>query len=104
MKLAIAAFAAALLATSASAQVNLGPQPSDPNLPFTVTKVATFQYPWRVAFLADGRMLVTEKPGALWLVTPEGAKTAVTGVPAVAYGSQGGLLGIYLSPTSVRSE
>jgi len=39
-------------------------------------------------------MLITEKVGPLWLVTQEGAKTAVARVPAVTYGGQGGILGV----------
>ena len=66
--------------------------------PFTVQRIAAFSYPWRIAFLPDGRMLVTEKPGRLWLVTPAGAKTRIAGVPAVHYEGQAGLLGIYLAP------
>ena len=66
--------------------------------PFIRTKVADFQYPWRIAFLPDGRMLVTEKPGKLWLVTQAGAKREVSGVPRVRFRDQGGLLGVYASP------
>jgi glucose/arabinose dehydrogenase len=40
-----------------------------------MTQVTTFNLPWRIAFLPDGRMLITEKVGALWLVTQQGAKT-----------------------------
>ncbi|MES2525031.1 MAG: hypothetical protein V4617_20200, partial [Gemmatimonadota bacterium] len=50
-------------AASLQAQVNAGEQPADSVLPFTMTKVATFNLPWRIAFLPDGRMLVTEKVG-----------------------------------------
>jgi glucose/arabinose dehydrogenase len=59
----------ALTAAQANAQINAGKQQPEPSLPFTVTKVATFNLPWRIAFLPDGRMLITEKVGALWLVT-----------------------------------
>ncbi|MEP7380343.1 MAG: PQQ-dependent sugar dehydrogenase [Gemmatimonadota bacterium] len=93
---------ATLLLTFASAalqaQFNAGTQPPEPTLPFTMTPVATFDLPWRIAFLPDGRMLVTEKVGPLWLVTQEGAKTAVANVPAVLSGGQGGMLGVYASP------
>jgi glucose/arabinose dehydrogenase len=98
MKLAMAATLMALASTSALAQTNLGTQASDSNLPFAVTQVATFNTPWRLAFLPDGRMLITEKPGAVWLVTQGGAKVQVSGAPAVLAQGQGGLLGIYLSP------
>jgi len=86
------------LATEAGAQVNAGTQAPDTTLPFTVTRVAQFNLPWRIAFFPDGKMLITEKPGALWLVTQEGVKTKVTNVPAVLLSQQGGMLGVYLSP------
>jgi glucose/arabinose dehydrogenase len=90
--------AVALAAVAASAQVNAGEQKPEPDPPFTVTQVTTLSYPWRIAFLPDGRMLITEKTGGLQLVTQQGAKTAVTGAPAVAYGGQNGMLGVFLSP------
>jgi glucose/arabinose dehydrogenase len=88
----------ALVSITVRAQVNAGTQKADPAPPFTMTQVATFNLPWRIAFLPDGRMLITEKPGAVWLVTQQGAKTAVANVPAVLHQGQGGLLGIFLSP------
>ncbi len=88
----------AIASSGVSAQVNAGEQTSDPNLPFTVTQVTTLRLPWRIAFLPDGRMLITEKIGALWLVTQQGAKTPVANVPAVLWQGQGGMLGVYLSP------
>src|SRR3954469_13569008 len=87
-----------LTAPIARAQVNAGEQTPEASLPFTLTQVATFNLPWRIAFLPDGRMLITEKPGAVWLVTQQGAKTSVTNVPAVLHQGQGGLLGVFLSP------
>ena len=66
--------------------------------PFTMDEVATFDEPWAMTFLPDGRLLVTEKPGRLFIVTPEGQKSAVTGVPPVAYGGQGGLGDVVLHP------
>ncbi len=93
-----AALFLALAASPARAQVNAGEQKPEASLPFTMTQVATFNLPWRIAFLPDGRMLITEKPGAVWLVTQQGAKTQVANVPAVLHQGQGGLLGIFLSP------
>jgi glucose/arabinose dehydrogenase/cytochrome c551/c552 len=84
--------------SGASAQVNAGEQKSDPNLPFTVTQVTTLSLPWKIAFLPDGRMLITEKVGGMQLVTQQGAKTPVANVPAVLWKGQGGMLGVYLSP------
>jgi glucose/arabinose dehydrogenase len=98
MKLASAALFAALVSTAAHAQPNLGGQAAEATVPFTVTQVATFNLPWRLAFLPDGRMLVTEKTGPIWLVTQAGAKTPVANVPAVLHEGQGGMLGVFLSP------
>src|ERR1700744_1236485 len=93
-----AVLASALAASQVQAQINAGAKAPEAALPFTMTQVATFNLPWRIAFLPDGRMLITEKVGPLWLVTQQGAKTPVTGVPAIVYGGQGGMLGVYLSP------
>jgi glucose/arabinose dehydrogenase len=97
-QLAIAIFFAALLSGAAHAQTNAGEQKPDPGLPFTMTQVASFDLPWRIAFLPDGRMLVTEKVGRVDLVTPQGAKTEVLGVPPSYYQKQNGMLGVFLSP------
>lgn len=92
------------LATAAQSQINAGTQASESNLPFTVTPVATFNLPWRIAFLPDGRMLITEKVGPLWLVTQQGAKTPVKNVPAVLAQGQGGMLGVYTSPNYATDQ
>ncbi|MGK6322625.1 PQQ-dependent sugar dehydrogenase [Sphingomonas sp. DT-51] len=85
-------------ATPAAAPVNYGKAQPAATKPFNTATVATFDQPWSLAFLPDRRMLVTEKPGRLWLVTPAGAKTAVAGVPTVHDEGQGGLLQVALSP------
>lgn len=82
----------------AAAPVNYGASKPSANKPFKTTPVATFDMPWALAFLPDRTMLVTEKTGHLWLVTPDGAKTEVGGVPAVHYEGQGGLLFVATSP------
>ena len=74
-----------LVSATVLAQINAGEMKSDPNVPFTMTQVATFKLPWRIAFLPDGRMLVTEKVGPVWLVTQQGEKTPIENVPAVQY-------------------
>ena len=93
-----------LAAIPAGAQVNAGDQKPEASLPFTLNQVATFNLPWRLAFLPDGRMLVTEKVGPVWLVTPQGQKVAVQNAPAVLYGGQGGMLGVYVSPTYATDQ
>ena len=87
-----------LAATPALAQINAGPLAPTTNPPFKVTQVATFDLPWRIAFLPDGRMLITEKGGKLFLATTTGQKTEVSGVPPVQFEGQNGLLGVYLGP------
>lgn len=98
MKIARIAALTVLAAGAAHAQTNLGSQAPEASNPFTLTQVATFDKPWRIAFLPDGRMLITEKTGALWLVTQKGEKTKIANVPAVLAQGQGGLLGVFLSP------
>jgi len=89
-----------ILASAAAvwAQVNAGDQKPEANLPFTMTKVATFNLPWRLAFLPDGRMLITEKVGPVWLVTQQGEKIQVANTPPVYFQGQNGMLGVFLSP------
>lgn len=77
---------------------NAGQIAADLDTPFTVHTVAQFDYPWALAFLPDGRMLVTEKPGNLFIVTQDGQKTPVTGIPKVFYSGQNGLLDVALAP------
>jgi glucose/arabinose dehydrogenase len=96
--IAIAGLCLAMSASGAWAQVNVGEQKPEASLPFKMEQVTTLSLPWKIAFLPDGRMLITEKVGGLQLVTPQGAKTPVTGTPAVLWRGQGGMLGVYLSP------
>jgi glucose/arabinose dehydrogenase len=93
-----AVFLLTLAATTARAQINAGELKPEATLPFEMTQVATFNLPWRIAFLPDGRMLITEKVGPVWLVTQKGEKTPVDNVPSVAYGGQLGMQGVFLSP------
>jgi glucose/arabinose dehydrogenase len=100
MRLAKAALALSLTLASAPAwaQVNVGEQKPEASLPFTMTTVATFELPWRLAFLPDGRMLITEKVGPVWLVSQQGQKILVANTPPVYWQGQNGMLGVFLSP------
>jgi glucose/arabinose dehydrogenase len=98
MKLAKALLLFTVGSMAALAQVNIGEQKSQANPPFTMTKVTTFHLPWRLAFLPDGRMLITEKVGPVWLVTQEGEKIKVQNTPKVFYEDQSGMHGVFLSP------
>src|ERR1700678_3448900 len=97
-QLVIAGLCLALAATHADAQINASEQKPEPDLPFNMVQVTTLNLPWRIAFLPDGRMLITEKVGGMELVTQQGAKTPVANVPAVLWKGQGGMLGVFLSP------
>jgi glucose/arabinose dehydrogenase len=82
----VVAVAAALLSTLAQAQ-----------LLRAETVAQNLEHPWAVAFLPQGRFLVTERPGRLRVVEPDGkAGAPVVGVPEVATGGQGGLLDVVL--------
>jgi glucose/arabinose dehydrogenase len=87
-----------LISSELHAQINAGTLKPEADLPFTMTQVASFNRPWRIAFMPDGRMLVTEKVGPVWLVTPQGEKTQIANAPAVLYQGQGGMLGVFTSP------
>jgi len=98
MNLSIAVFLVTSASVTAFAQVNVGELKPESSLPFTMTTVTTFKYPWRLAFLPDGRMLITEKPGPVWVVSQQGEKIRVENTPAVYYEGQDGMQGIFLSP------
>jgi glucose/arabinose dehydrogenase len=71
------------------------------NVGYQVLTVARgLDHPWGLAFLPDGRMLVTERAGRLRIVGPDGTLSApIAGVPKVATGPQAGLFGIALDPS-----
>ncbi|GGE40515.1 glucose dehydrogenase [Agaricicola taiwanensis] len=69
----------------------------------TAVKVETvadgLENPWGLAFLPDGRMLVTEKAGRLRIAASDGSLTeAIAGVPEVMASGQGGLLDVAIDP------
>lgn len=69
------------------------------------TVASGLENPWGLAFLPDGRMLVTERPGRLRLVGAEGKLSApITGVPNVAGRGQGGLLDVVLDPAFAQNR
>ncbi|MDO8533599.1 MAG: PQQ-dependent sugar dehydrogenase [Xanthobacteraceae bacterium] len=62
-------------------------------------------HPWGLAFLPDGRMLVSERPGRLRILDRDGKLSPpVAGVPAVAAVGQGGLLDVALAPDFASSK
>ena len=98
---AVSAPQAASTQAAAGPRVTGGNAPTRriPDPPFKSTEVARFDQPWAMTFLPDGRLLVTEKPGHLRLINvTSGNVGEITGVPAVAYGGQGGLGDVVLHP------
>ncbi|MFM1990033.1 MAG: hypothetical protein RJA99_2990 [Pseudomonadota bacterium] len=73
--------------------------------PRTVVLNEGLSAPWGLAFLPDGRMLVTERGGRLALLPAggRGAPLPVAGVPAVAQVGQGGLLDVAIDPDFARA-
>lgn len=66
---------------------------------FVATPVASFDEPWAMSFLPDGRLLVTEKAGRLFIVAQDGDKSApLGGVPKVDFGGQGGFGDVVVHP------
>jgi glucose/arabinose dehydrogenase len=92
--------ALALLVLPALAQeAPRSPTPGSVKLAARVTDVATgLEHPWGLAFLPDGRLLVTERPGRLRLVANSRLSEPLAGVPGVYARGQGGLLDVALGP------
>ncbi|MDB5799734.1 MAG: yliI [Rhodocyclales bacterium] len=86
-------------ALAGSAQCSATTAPGTPG-GITLTAFASgLVNPWGMVFLPDGRILVTERPGRMRIVSTSGALSApITGVPAVYAQGQGGLLDVVLDP------
>src|SRR3954452_24941872 len=71
-----------------------------------VQTVATgLVHPWALAFLPDGKMLVTERPGRMRIVTAEGQLSPpLKGVPEVWASGQGGLLDVIIDKSYAQNE
>ena len=103
----------AILPTVACAQASrpegpaqASPQPgSTPNVVRAETVARGLENPWGLAFLPDGRMLVTERPGRLRVVTMDGkVSDPLAGVPRVVAQGQGGLLDVALDPAFAKNR
>ncbi|MBB1491292.1 PQQ-dependent sugar dehydrogenase [Paracoccus sp. MC1854] len=91
------------LALTLPAAMGVMPAMAQARQPFTVQAVARFDRPWAIGFLPGGWMLVTEKPGRVFLVSQRGEKVPVANVPRVLASGQNGLLDIAASPDFSRS-
>ncbi|MGV6873250.1 PQQ-dependent sugar dehydrogenase [Pseudochelatococcus sp. B33] len=85
-------------ASALGQSINAGEYAYSTDRPFETSVVAEFDTPWAIAFLPDGRMVVTEKGGQMFVVSADGQKIAIAGVPAVAASGQNGLLHVAVSP------
>jgi len=74
------------------------------NKPFVATPITKFNEPWAMTFLPDGRLLVTEKRGALKVYAPGGTAGDISGVPKVSYGGQGGFGDVVLHPQFATNQ
>src|SRR5688572_21970417 len=92
------------IATAIGAQTPTTPPPdavSSSAGNIRIERLATLQYPWGLAVLPDGRVLITEKPGRLRIWENGRLSEPVQGVPSVVYrraGEQGGLLDVEADP------
>lgn len=69
------------------------------SFPMNIETIAEgLDHPWSLAFLPDGRQLVTERAGRLSIINSQGALQQVSGVPPVLANSQGGLFDVVLHP------
>ena len=96
-------FAAAALMPVACSVADAPAQAADGAPPFRTETIGHFDSPFALAFLPDGRRLVTEKAGAMKLRSADGRVVSVTGVPKVAAGGQGGLLDVAPAPDFANS-
>ena len=70
-----------------------------------VTVTSGLEHPWGMAFMPDGRVLVTERPGRLRVIERDGkAGAPITGVPVVDATGQGGLLDVALDPAFAKNR
>ena len=102
----IAIAASVCLSTSAVLAQAPVPAPSAASPSVTAQTVATgLQHPWAVAFLPEGRFLVTERPGRLRVVDADGKlQPPVQGLPEVVAGGQGGLLDVVTDSDFARNR
>ena len=99
--LILAAALAGLFALSSplSAQITKAPAQKTKQAIKAETFAKGLVHPWGMAFLPDGRLLVTERPGRVRLIGKDGKLSApLQGVPKVYASGQGGLLDVQIGP------
>ena len=72
---------------------------------FQVVQVATgLRYPWSLAFLPDGDLLVTERAGYLKRIDAQGSIQVINGLPTISAFNQGGLLDVVLDTSFAQNQ
>ncbi|WP_230770964.1 PQQ-dependent sugar dehydrogenase [Sphingomonas sp. Leaf4] len=79
------------------------PAPTQAGKPFVVQPVADLESPWALAFLPDGRILVTEKAGQMLLLSADGRQRQVVATIPVDSAGQGGLMDVVPAPDFATS-
>src|SRR5215213_177382 len=104
--LAALAVTACVAPTPQAQNAPKSPTPKISPAPGRVTMVVDgLEHPWGLEFLPDGRMLVTERPGRLRVVSRDGKLSApLSGVPEVYAQGQGGLLDVALDPAFATNQ
>ena len=98
----LAALAVGLILSSGPSRAAEDPGPANVRL---VTVASGLEHPWGLAFLPDGRFLVTERPGLLRIVGRDGrVGPPLAGVPKVDAVNQGGLLDVVLDPGFAKNR
>lgn len=88
-----------LLATCATARVADHGAPEETETEFEAARIAgPFEFPWSLAFLPGDAILVTERPGRLQLVSPNGVTREIAGLPAIQNAGLAGLLDVAIDP------
>ncbi len=96
---------ASLLAAACQPAASDAAPANSSDKPFDIAVVADFEEPWAMTFIpGTPNALITEKKGKLKLWENEGAVVDVEGVPAVAYGGQGGLGDVILHPDFANNK
>ena len=107
MRAAAVAAALSVLSALAVGQTRQGDVTLSPASSVRLERLATLEFPWGMALLPDGRLLITEKPGRLRIFADGKLSAPIENVPKVAYrptpGEQGGLLDVAVDPR-VRAE
>ena len=69
-----------------------------------VERLAALDEPWGMAYLPDGRLLITEKPGRLRVFEEGELSAPVEDMPEVVYFGQGGLLDVAVDPSFAKNQ